>query len=478
MRNIAVFLGELQLDTQRKVLEGIAEAAKADGNNVVVYCLTLSKDEEFNIGESAAMQYDDFSIYDGFIIYSESIYSEKIRNIVIEKIRSQNRPCASIDCPIEGMINVSSDNESAMRALSDHLINEHKIKTVNFIGGPEDSIDAVTRKRVFIEEMEKAGLKFDEERYYVGDYYARSGRAAVKYFEKKGLLKADAYVCANDQMALGAFYALGDRGIRAPEDTLMSGYDNIFEAANNYPRITSVSRSEKKIGETAYRNVIKCIEGKKYNPNPVIESNPVFAESCGCDAVRPVNHRIVEALPIGVVGQTDNQGAGVARSYLFRPMIEFDMKHGANGTTARVLTYQKDNNATVQIAVFEVSDEANGTLEPVWLSEQKQLDHSMGEHILGPHSSCGLDVTIKPEKLYYVAVVTRGGHVGLIGISNAITSDTGKCDIAYWSGNEHAEWTVNNDQVKGWNIGEKYKSDDLGSTGQANFKPYVGFRNP
>ena len=108
MRNIAVFLGELQLDTQRKVLEGIAEAAKADGNNVVVYCLTLSKDEEFNIGESAAMQYDDFSVYDGFIIYSESIYSEKIRNIVIDKIRSQNRPCASIDCPIEGMINVRS----------------------------------------------------------------------------------------------------------------------------------------------------------------------------------------------------------------------------------------------------------------------------------------------------------------------------------------------------------------------------------
>lgn len=195
-----------------------------------------------------------------------------------------------------------------------------------------------------------------------------------------------------------------------------------------------------------------------------------------------VNHRIVETLPIGVVGQTDNQGAGVARSYLFRPMIEFDMKpavNGTGGTTARVLTYQKDSNATVQIAVFEVSDEANGTLAPVWLSEQKQLDHSMGEHILGPHSSCGLEVTIKPEKLYYVAVVTRGGHVGLIGIGNAITSDTGKCDIAYWNGNENTEWTVNNDDPsKGWNIGHKYESDNLGSTGQANFKPYVGFRNP
>mgnify|MGYP002857456199 CR=1 FL=1 len=293
MRNLAVFLGELQLDTQRKVLEGIANAARSDGNNIVVYCLTLSRDDDFNMGEAAAMLYDDFSIYDGFIFYSESIYSEKIRKLVIEKITAQNKPCVSIDHFIEGMINVSSDNETAMRILSDHLINVHNVKTVNFIGGPEDSIDALTRKRVFIEEMEKARLNFDESRYYVGDYYARSGRAAVKYFEKKGLLHADAYVCANDQMALGAFYALGDRGVMVPDDTILSGYDNIFEAANHYPRITSVNRSEEKVGATAYKNVIRCIEGKKYDKNAVVESHPVFAESCGCDAVRPVNHRIV-----------------------------------------------------------------------------------------------------------------------------------------------------------------------------------------
>ena len=293
MRNIAFFLGELQLDTQRKVLEGIWEAARKDGNNIVVYCLTLSADDEFNQGESAAMLYDDFSIYDGFIIYSESIYSERIRNVVINKLKEQGKPVASIDDPIDGMINVSSDNESAMRTLSKHLIEEHHIKTVNFIGGPEDSIDAVTRKRVFREEMEKAGLTFDEERCYTGDYYARSGRAAIGYFDQKGLLKADAYVCANDQMALGAFYALSDRGINVPEDTILSGYDNIFEAANHYPRITTVTRFEEKMGEAAYVNVLRAIEGKPYDANPVIQSKSVYAESCGCPEVRPVNHRLV-----------------------------------------------------------------------------------------------------------------------------------------------------------------------------------------
>ncbi len=293
MLNIALFLGELELDSQRKVLLGIADAAKADGNNVVVYALTLSTDDEYNEGEAASMLYDDFSVYDGFIIYAESIYSEKIRNLVIEKIRKQGKPSASIDFFIDGMINVSSDNEGAMRILSRHLIEEHGIKTVNFIGGPEDSVDARTRRRVFRQEFEKSGLKYDNRRFYEGDYYARSGRAAVKYFESQGLLQADAYVCANDQMALGAFYALSDRGIRIPEDTILSGYDNIFEAANHYPRITTVNRYEEKIGEAAYRNILLQIEGKEYDPSPVIDSESIYAESCGCKAVRPVNHRLV-----------------------------------------------------------------------------------------------------------------------------------------------------------------------------------------
>ena len=293
MRNIAFFLGELQLDSQRKVLEGIAEAAKKDGNNVVVYVLTLATNDEFNEGESSAALLDDFSVYDGFIIYSESIYSEKIRGQLIDKILSQHKPSASIDFPIEGMINVSSDNEGAMRLLVKHIINDHKVKTINFIGGPEDSIDAVTRRRVLLEEMERAGLTFSADRYYEGDYYARSGRAAVRYYEKKGLLSADAYICANDQMALGAYYALSDRGIKVPDDTILSGYDNIFEAANHYPRITTVTRFEENLGEAAYTSVINAVEGRDYDQDPVIISNPVFAESCGCDAVRPVNHRIV-----------------------------------------------------------------------------------------------------------------------------------------------------------------------------------------
>ena len=293
MRKIAFFCGQLQLDSQRKVLEGIVDAARKDGNSVYVYSLTLTMDEDFNYGEASAALKDDLSVYDGYIIYEESIYSQKIRDLIIAKLKTFDKPGASIDCRIPGMINVSSDNESAMTELSKHLIHEHGVRTVNFVSGPVDSIDAMTRKRVFVSELQTAGVEFDEERCYVGDFYARSGRDAVEYYEEKGLLKADAYVCANDQMALGVFYALEERGIRVPEDTFLTGYDNIFEAANHYPRITSVNRSEEKMGEIAYRNLIKAIEGESYEISPTVPSQPVFAESCGCPLRRPVSHRTV-----------------------------------------------------------------------------------------------------------------------------------------------------------------------------------------
>lgn len=293
MLNIAFFLGELNLDTQSKVLNGIYEGAKRDGNNIIVYSLTLSLEEKFNAGEYSIVLSDDLSVYDGFIIYAESIYSEEVRNALIKKVQAIGKPCASIDWKIPGMINVSSNNENAMRKLSRHLIDVHGVKTVNFISGPVDSFDAITRKSVFFHEMKESGFTVPDERVFIGNYYARSGRKAVEYYESAGLLDADAYVCANDQMALGAFYALQERGINVPEDVLLTGFDDIFEAANHYPRITTIKRFEEEVGYAAYNNVAKCIMGKHYDMSPEIESELQMCESCGCEKGRPINHRIV-----------------------------------------------------------------------------------------------------------------------------------------------------------------------------------------
>ena len=293
MLNIAFFLGELQLDSQRKVLDGIYEAARKDGNNIFVYSLTLTLEAQYNRGEYAVAMNDDLSVYDGFIIYAESIYSTEVRSALIDKIKAIGKPCASIDYEVDGMINVSSNNENAMKELSKHLIEVHGVKTVNFISGPADSYDSKVRFSVFRDEMRAHGYDVPKERVFTGDYYARSGRNAISYYEENGFLDADAYVSANDQMALGAFYALQERGINVPKDAIMTGFDNIFGAANHYPRITSVKRFEEKVGKCAYENIVKQIKGEKYDSSPQIFSEVEFCESCGCEKGRPISHKIV-----------------------------------------------------------------------------------------------------------------------------------------------------------------------------------------
>lgn len=290
--NIAVFLGELQLDSQRKVLNGIMDAAKKDGNNIFVYSVTLTRDKMSNIGEQFIAVNENFELYDGCIIYAESIYDSEIRNNLINKIIASKKPAASIDCKIEGFINISSNNEYAMRDIARHIINDRNAKVINYIGGPESSIDAVVRRMVLREEMKNNDIEIDERRFFVGDFYARSGRRAIRYFKENNLLDADAYVCANDQMALGAYYALSEMGIKVPEDAIMTGYDYIHEAANHYPEITSVKRFEEKIGNSAYKNLTNKILGNDYESDVEILSETVYTESSGCEPKRQFSHRI------------------------------------------------------------------------------------------------------------------------------------------------------------------------------------------
>lgn len=282
MRNLAVFIGELQLDTQNKVLRGIWDRASISGDDVFLYTMNLSENALFNRGEFGAIMDADFSKFDGFVVYAESIYSDELREKLIEKIAAQNKPCVSIDCYYPDMINISSDNDSAMREIVNHLVDVHDVKVVNYIGGPLDSIDAKVRFSVTKEILGAHGVTIPEERMYHGDYYAKSGHEAVKYFEQNGVLDADVYICANDQMALGAYYALSDRGIRVPEDVLMTGYDNIYEASNHYPRLTTTDREEAKFGAKIYELLVDAIAGIDVPKETVVTSKAVFRGSCGC----------------------------------------------------------------------------------------------------------------------------------------------------------------------------------------------------
>ena len=182
-----------------------------------------------------------------------------------------------------------------------------------------------------------------------------------------------------------------------------------------------------------------------------------------------VNQRIVETIPIGMVSSTKDQSIDNSKSYLFRPMIEFDM---LSTTTARILTSNcTAGTSSVMVAVYEV-DENTARLTPMWWSVNTVLQKQSGQHVLHCHPACTETRTLLPEKLYYVEVIVHGQTTHFLGIENTFRTDIGDFDITYGRQNvtsAYSNW--NPSHFNGQPAGV------LGDTALGDFKPYVGFRN-
>ncbi|MBR5360199.1 MAG: GGDEF domain-containing protein, partial [Lachnospiraceae bacterium] len=212
----------------------------------------VSNDEKFDLGEYEYIRRMDVSGFDAFILYACAFYNPKIRDMLVTKLKAVGKPIISIDSYYSDFINVTSCNREAMTELVEHLILEHGVKKINYVSGPVDSNDAAERLIACRETMGKHGLHLDKERIYFGNYYVDSGYKAYEYFKANDMMDADAFVCANDQNAMGIFYKAEADDYRIPDDFIITGFDYIPEAAYNDPSITSVERFERSVGRKAY----------------------------------------------------------------------------------------------------------------------------------------------------------------------------------------------------------------------------------
>lgn len=97
-----------------------------------------------------------------------------------------------------------------------HVIQEHGATVLNFISGPLANPEALTRYNAFRKVMDENRLRIDPRRIYYGTFRQQDGKAAIEEFALSGMKLPDAFICANDAMALTAVSALEKLGYRVP----------------------------------------------------------------------------------------------------------------------------------------------------------------------------------------------------------------------------------------------------------------------
>ena len=180
-----------------------------------------------------------------------------------------------VDAPTDaGVTSVHSDHAGGAAAATARLLALGR-ETVHHLAGPEDSFAAVERERGWRETLIAAGIH--PPAVVRGDWSADSG-----YSAGGGLATASAVFCANDQMALGLMRALAESGRRVPEDVAVIGFDDVPDAANYRPPLTTIRQDFAALAHRAVAALVDAIEGAPQSEgSAIIPTELVERDSAG-----------------------------------------------------------------------------------------------------------------------------------------------------------------------------------------------------
>lgn len=119
----------------------------------------------------------------------------------------------------------------------------------------------------------------DPDACLLGDLRVGSGYNLTKTLLTRSDLP-EIVVCSNDNMAIGAYRALAERGLRVPDDIGVVGFNDIPVAQFLNPPLSSVKIRAEQIGETAVELLTERIAGRDFVKQINVSTEMVWRASC------------------------------------------------------------------------------------------------------------------------------------------------------------------------------------------------------
>lgn len=243
-----------------RMLQATAEAAAERG-----YALTLvtagdsASTTAERVGAPASGNGSGDTVADAFErLVEQEVDGAIVLNEASALVPAADRPAGLrlvvVDAPgAADLAVVHSDHVGGAAAATAHLL-EIGHATVHHLAGPADSFAAGERERGWRDTLVAAGVQPPP--IVRGDWTAEAG-----FLAGDALLTASAVFCANDQMALGLLRALADAGRRVPEDVSVIGFDDVPDAANYRPPLTTIRQDFTALAHRAVSLLVAEIEG-------------------------------------------------------------------------------------------------------------------------------------------------------------------------------------------------------------------------
>lgn len=283
-KTIGVITSDIYETYQQNIMRGIQQEAYAHDYDVVVFSTFLKAgmwsgylNAEQNIYNM--IQYEKL---DGIILLPDHIQEfEKSRKLP-ELLKKRSRgPVVTLEYELEGFPSVMSEGGGQLRPVLEHLYFAHGITDIACMTGEKGHPHAELRLQSYKDFMQEHDLPIRENRIFYGDFWYHKGEEVLESLLHCPEGLPQAVCCASDTMGISIYAACRKRGIRVPEDLVITGFDADDGSILPY-FLTSVIQDSETLGANAVRRLVNLMEGMEI-PLVMQKDRLLIGSTCPCN---------------------------------------------------------------------------------------------------------------------------------------------------------------------------------------------------
>jgi signal transduction histidine kinase/DNA-binding LacI/PurR family transcriptional regulator/DNA-binding response OmpR family regulator len=248
---------------------GLADAVKKSGANLIY----IAGEEYARSPQAVLYQLVDRHHVDGIIIWNTFVNLNNPLTRAQEFIAQfAPLPIVNIELALPDCSNLLIDYDKGMRELLAHLIEDHQYQKIAFVG-LENNLISKERQDLFEKNMRKYGLL---DKRLIG---------SIETIDMDGInwgKDCQAVVADLDSIAVNLIDLFQSRGIRVPQDVVVTGFNDGQVARSSLPALTSVRLPFRSLGRKAVEMLLSRINGETVPDTVYLPSTLTLRRSCGC----------------------------------------------------------------------------------------------------------------------------------------------------------------------------------------------------
>ncbi len=286
---IGICLSQAHTFLKEDFLCELDSVAREAGYGLLVFNSSMDWYWSVHGGNVTGCVYDmiRYDLLSALIILHENIYDPERLERMISCARSARIPVLYLGGRHPLCVSIVDDYSEVYKNLIRHVIRDHGVRDCFFIAGLRDEDNSRLRLHCWQEVMEEFGLPSGEEYFAYGNYLDTVAVQIVQALLEERAKPPRAVFCANDSMAAAVCDLFRRRGIRVPEDVIVTGFDGTPTAYLVQPQLTTCDSNPSELARMVMEQILSFDPEAAPAPEPVVLThsyNNILTESCGCPA--------------------------------------------------------------------------------------------------------------------------------------------------------------------------------------------------